>query len=83
MKKGQNNLQFEGNNYHHYHHALTFLHLLLIRILKRQQNKTKSSNIIYLNCPVQIFISIKQCIYYIVMAADGGEVSGEPMKTGR
>lgn len=34
-EKGQNNLQFDGIYHHHHHHALTFLHLLLIRIFKR------------------------------------------------
>lgn len=54
-KKGQNNLQFDGNNYHH-HHADFLTSSVNKNTQKTTKKKTKSSNIIYLNCPVQIFI---------------------------
>lgn len=80
-KKGQNNLQFDGNNYDH--HADFLTSSVNKNTQKTTKKQTKSSNIIYLNCPVQIFIFIKQCIYCIAMVADDGEVSREQMKTSR
>lgn len=62
--KGQkNNLHWrEKRSYRHYHHALTFLHLLLI-IFKRQQKKIW--HITKLSWPVQLLIFIKGCIYIL------------------